>query len=193
MLKGLTSETRDTQYVFRKLLTAMSQPGQIQQLDMDLDCPGKLHMATGAIFLSMLDFDTPLNADISGSSEEIQWLRFHTGMPFTRSRHQSLFAVVTDCDQLYDPAVYNLGSIEDPHRSTTLLVQTWGISENGRLRIQGPGIKNESYITIKGIKESFWINRRELLSASFPLGVDMVFICENRFVALPRTTRLEMF
>lgn len=193
MLKGLTSETYDTQHVFRQLLTAMATPGTVQQVDIDLECPGGLYKASGAILLSLLDFDTLFHSDFLPSGDEVQWLSFHTGMPTTRSRQQADFAVIHDNDALIDPSVFKTGSLEFPHKSTTLLVQTRGILNHGRLRLEGPGIETERYLTLKGVKTSFWENRLKMVKALYPMGVDMIFICENRFVAIPRTTKVEIF
>ena len=60
MEKGLHSEVFDSQKVFRQILNAMADPGTIMEIDIDLSCPENLHPASGAILLTILDFETRL-------------------------------------------------------------------------------------------------------------------------------------
>ena len=191
MLKGFQSETVDSQAIFRKLLSAMAHPGVIEQIDMDMVCPGNLHSAAGAILLTLLDFETPFWSDLSNDSKEIQWVRFHTGAPFVRIKSRSLFGLATDYDRLENPEAFNPGSLASPDHSTTLLVQTRGLDYNGRIRMTGPGIQTETYLKLAGIKERF-LNKRQKAIQNYPLGIDMIFICDSRFVAIPRTTLMEV-
>ena len=191
MLKGLLSETRDTQTVFRKLLSAMASPGEIGQVDINLNCPGSLHPASGAILLTMLDYSTPFWSDLENGSKEIQWIRFHTGAPFVHMKSRALFALAVDYDRLVNPDSFNPGTLESPDHSTTLLVQTRGVGHNGRIRLTGPGIPSETYLKLGGIKETF-LKRRATLIQDYPLGIDMIFISDDRFVAIPRTTVMEV-
>ena len=192
MRKGFQSEIFDSQQVFRKLLDAMARPGQIQTLQTELDCPADIHPASGAILLTLLDGDTLFWSGHENASEESQWLRFHTGVPFTRSRGQALFALVTDCDSFDDPNAFCQGTVEAPYLSATIIVQTLGIDNSGRMQLTGPGVQNGVFLGVKGIKEEVWQNRA-IAQQAYPMGVDLIFVHENRFVSLPRTTRLEIF
>ncbi|MBT3178740.1 MAG: phosphonate C-P lyase system protein PhnH [Desulfobacula sp.] len=192
MLQGFQSETNDSQSVFRKLLTAMASPGSIEKIDLDIDCPGNLHSASGGILLTLLDFETPFWTDLDDSSKEIQWIQFHTSTPVKNSATNSLFALCTHYDELEDPNLFNPGTLSSPDLSTTLLIQTRGIDNNGKIRLTGPGIQTEAYLRLKGIKEVF-LKRRARMVENYPQGIDMIFICENRFVCVPRTTILEVF
>lgn len=192
MLRGFKSETVDSQLVFRKLLSAMAHPGTIEQIDIDLICPGHLHNASGAILLSLLDYETPLWSDLENGSKEIQWLKFHTGAPFSHIKSNARFALATDYDHLDDPNLFHPGTLESPDHSATLLIQTRDLDNNGRIRLTGPGIKTDTFVKLAGIKEAF-LNKRLKMNKMYPLGVDIIFICENRFLALPRTTVLEVY
>ncbi|CCK81348.1 MULTISPECIES: phosphonate C-P lyase system protein PhnH [Desulfobacula] len=192
MLKGFQSETYDTQYVFRELLSAMAKPGIIKDMELDMACPGNLHMASGAILLALLDFETPLCSDLKNTDQAIQWIRFHTGAPIIRMPNRSLFALYTNLEQLKDPAEFNQGTIESPDQSTTLLIQTSGLENNGRIKLTGPGIQCKTYLNLKGVKDIFLHKRADMIN-NYPLGIDMIFIYNNRFVAIPRTTKLEIF
>ena len=59
--------------------------------------------------------------------------------------------------------------------------------EAGRgVRLTGPGIRTSTRLHVEGLPADFWaqwgMNHRQ-----FPLGVDVVFVTENRLAALPRS------
>ena len=191
MLKGFNSDVFDSQAVFRQLLTAVANPGTIMDINLDLTCPDPLHPAAGAVLLTLMDFETPFWSDIDHISDSIQWLRFHTGAPYTRIKHQSLFALCTDCEILDDPALFNPGTIESPDISTTLIVQTGGMDDAGRIKLTGPGIESPKFLKLNGITDKFMKSRSELC-LSYPLGIDMIFVCGHTLTALPRTTKTEI-
>ncbi len=187
MLKAFESETCDSQVIFRKLLAAMANPGSIQDIELDIVCPGNLHPASGAILLTLLDFETPLWTDLGDGSREVEWIQFHTGAPVKNTGANALFALWSDDESLDDPNVFNPGTLTSPDISTTLIVQTRGLDSNGGTRLTGPGIQNEIRLRLEGIKDGF-IKARARKTNSYPLGIDMIFTCGSRFVALPRTT-----
>ncbi len=191
IIKGFDSEVFDSQSVFRKVLCAMASPGKRMDIGMDMAPPGTLHPASGAILLTLLDFETPLWSDLENASPEIQWLKFHTGAPYTLSKRNSLFALQADYDRLDDPSLFNPGSVESPDMSTTLIVQTRGVDDTGRIRLTGPGLKQPAFLKLTGVTETF-LKQRAALFLSYPRGVDMLFVCDRAFVAIPRTTRMEV-
>lgn len=191
MLKGFTSEGDDSQIIFRQVLAAMANPGTITDINIDLCTPKSLDPAAGAILLALLDFETPLWSDLDNNSEDIQWLKFHTGAPYTYIKNNALFGLCHEYDTLELPDTFNCGDIESPHESTTLIIQTRGINKKKNLCLTGPGIKNQTFLELKGIKQSFFNKRAEIFK-DYPLGIDMIFVCATSFVAIPRTTKLEI-
>ena len=191
MKPGLASQTFDSQNVFRRLLSAMASPGEIMELDVTIDPETPLQQASGAILLTLMDFETPFWTDLENRNPAVQWLRFHTGAPYIYTSSQAGFALVTDYDGFTTPDRFNRGTIESPDQSTTLIIHTRGINDRGRIRLTGPGIQKERFINLKGIREDFFARRAEM-ARDFPLGVDMIFVCDRQFTAIPRTTRLEV-
>ncbi|MFH2058199.1 MAG: phosphonate C-P lyase system protein PhnH [Pseudomonadota bacterium] len=191
ILNGFDSDTFDSQIVFRQILLAMASPGTIVDIGIDLVTPETIHSAAGAILLALLDFETPLWSDLENTSSSIQWLRFHTGAAITRLKQNAMFALVTDYDNFEYPALFNPGTIESPDISTTMIVQTRGLDDISRIKLTGPGIKNQTFLRLNGIREKFWSNRSELYNI-YPLGVDMIFVCDTNLVAIPRTTKVEI-
>jgi alpha-D-ribose 1-methylphosphonate 5-triphosphate synthase subunit PhnH len=191
MRKGFDSEVFDSQTVFRHMLTAMAYPGTIAGIGIDLFCPDRLHGAAGALLLTLLDFETPLWADMDENAPEIQWLQFHTGAPFTREEKKAKFALFTDCRTVLEPAPFNPGTVASPDISATLIIQTKGIDNDRQLRLTGPGIERDVFLQLRGITPDF-IKNRMVLNQAYPAGIDMFFVHADQFVALPRTTKMEL-
>jgi alpha-D-ribose 1-methylphosphonate 5-triphosphate synthase subunit PhnH len=40
-------------------------------------------------------------------------------------------------------------------------------------------------------KDNFFAKRKDIVQA-YPLGIDMIFVCDRQFTAIPRTTTLEV-
>ncbi|MFN2356869.1 MAG: phosphonate C-P lyase system protein PhnH [Desulfotignum sp.] len=192
MHKGFDSEVFDSQAVFRHMLTAMAYPGTIAGTGIDLVCPDRLHGAAGALLLTLLDFETPLWADMEENVPEIQWLQFHTGAFFTREQKKAAFALFTDCRTVMEPACFHPGTGASPDISTTLIIQTKGIDNGRQLRLTGPGIGRDTFLHIRGITLDF-IKNRMVLNQAYPTGIDMFFVYADQFVALPRTTKMELY
>jgi len=84
---------------------------------------------------------------------------------------------------------FALGSDAYPERSTTLLVETVCAREAPEIRLTGPCIRGEATLRVAGLPAGFWAERAAL-TALFPRGVDILFSCGDRLVALPRSTRI---
>ena len=85
---------RDSQQVFRLVLAAMSEPGSVHDIEVDMTPPARLDPATAAVCLTLLDFETPVWLDAAADSDETRaWLRFHCGCPLVAdagaARHES--------------------------------------------------------------------------------------------------------
>lgn len=191
MNSGFISQTFDSQAVFRQLLDAMAHPGTIREISVDLTPETPLHEASGAVLLTLMDFETPFWSDLDFKSPGVQWLRFHTGAPLTSTARQAGFALVTDYDKFTTPDMFNCGTAQAPDFSCTLIIHTRGMDDRGRIRMTGPGIQREHYVNIKGPREVFFTNRTRI-THEYPLGIDMIFVCERQLMAVPRTTRMEV-
>ena len=191
MEKGFDSYISDSQTVFRKVLDAMANPGMAMELGVGIFPPECLCPAAGAILMTLLDFETPLWSNLHHDSKELQWLKFHTGAPFTHLRQNASFALCTDCEDIGDLDLFNRGTIESPQLSTTLIVQVKGIDGGESLRLTGPGIQTQTFLKLTGLKDQFFEKRARIYKA-YPLGVDMIFVWGTILVAIPRTTRVEI-
>jgi alpha-D-ribose 1-methylphosphonate 5-triphosphate synthase subunit PhnH len=180
----------DSQAVFRHLLNAMAYPGTILGTGIPLACPERIHPCTGALLLTLMDFETPFWTDLPPDSPEVRWLKFHTGAPGTLDPFEASFALITDPSPSIELNRFNPGTVISPDRSTTLVIQTQGMAEGDQLRLTGPGIPKQTGLTFTGIAPDFW-EHRTLANQTSPTGIDMIFVHKDRFCALPRTTQTE--
>lgn len=191
LMKGFDSEVFDSQAVFRHLLNAMAYPGTISGPGITLACPDRIHPCSGALLLTLMDFETPFWTDLAPDSSEVQWLKFHTGAPVTFDPFDAAFALITDPSPAIDLNRFNPGTVISPDRSTTLVIQMPGMAEGDHLRLTGPGIPTQAGLTFTGIAPDFWEHRTRINQAE-PTGIDMILVHKDRFCALPRTTQTEI-
>jgi alpha-D-ribose 1-methylphosphonate 5-triphosphate synthase subunit PhnH len=188
---GFAEPLDDAQSVFRLVLDAMSRPGRIVELPSGV-LPGNesgLPDAAAAIALTLLDFETPVWLDRS-FAKAADYVRFHCGAPIVSDPKASRFAFAGDLASLPALQEFDLGHIDYPDRSTTLVLAVPALGSGAALTLRGPGIKDRTELQVGGLSAAFWTQRQEL-AALFPLGIDLVFACGRRLVALPRTTIVE--
>lgn len=187
MLTAWQDPVHDAQTVFRAVLQALSEPGTIHTLPVDLPVPAPLGKATTALCLTLLDMDTPVWIDYP-SAEANAYLRFHCGCPLADDHLKASFAVLTD------PATLLLdrfaqGSIAYPDRSATVIVQVMSLTEGPVRTLTGPGIATSTSLRVAGLPDDFnaqWASNH----AAFPCGVDLIFCNGSQLVAVPRSTAI---
>lgn len=187
---GFTDPTHQSQTVFRKLLATLSEPGTIQQLA-PMETPVPLSAAAYQVCLSMLDQETPLwlspyfetHAGVANS------LRFHCGCAIVDKPAAASFGLLYLSDEI-DLTAFDSGSDAYPDRSATLILEVSSLEDSGNLVLTGPGISGNRRVAIEGLDEH-WLNDLALNRQHFPCGVDLIFTCGSRVMALPRTTRIE--
>ena len=186
------AQGRCDQAAFRLVLHALSRPGTIVELAGDQTAPVALHAAAAAVALTLFDFETPvwLDGRLAGDDEVVDFLRFGTGAPVVAALSGAAFAFVADGLVTPPLADFALGSNAAPETSTTVIIQTQGLRQEGGWTLTGPGIKDVARLTIDGLRSDF---AAEMIvnHGLFPQGVDVIFAAGNRLAALPRTTRVE--
>lgn len=178
---GFSDASRDAAHAFRAIMTAMAQPGQIEQI-VGSAPPAPLSPAAGAALLTLCDADTPLCLRGPADCEAVRkWVAFHTGAPLT-DPSTCMFALGR-WDDLSPLSGYPVGTPDYPDRSATLIVECAELTENGPT-LKGPGIRTTSSLSLPEPK-AFQANH-----ALFPLGLDFLFTCGDRLAALPRSTEV---
>jgi len=180
------------QATFRAVLDATARPGTTVTLSEELAAPAPLCAGAAAIALALCDHDTPvwLDAPLAAAPAVGEWLRFHTAARFAADPAAAAFAFVGEALALPPFEAFNLGTLEYPDRSTTLVITVTSLAKGARLVLSGPGIAGEGIVHVGGlpadIRARLAENRR-----LFPRGVDLLLVCGSDIMALPRTTRVE--
>ena len=187
---GFGSPVRDSQQVFRRVLAAMSEPGSVHDIAVELAPPAPLDPATAAACLTLLDFETPVWLDTAADSDEVRaWLRFHCGCPLAADAGAARFAVLAAPAAMPALAGFQLGSEAYPDESATLIAQVASLETGEAVALSGPGIEERRDFRPAGVAEGFWKQRREL-EPLFPQGVDLVFASGASLAAVPRSTQV---
>ena len=185
--QGFASPATDSQKAFRAILDAMSRPGRIYGAGQGLAAQPALHPATAAAALTLLDFETALWTDLPDDSPEQGWLKFHCGVPFAKSPGEADFAIITTPAEIPKLESFRPGTEREPHLSATLIIQVEALVGGDGKSFSGPGIEKIHRLDPRGIADHFWESRK-LATQMFPLGVDVLFTCNDKIAAMPRTT-----
>jgi alpha-D-ribose 1-methylphosphonate 5-triphosphate synthase subunit PhnH len=188
---GLADPPLDSQRIFRSVLEALSRPGRIVDMPVEIQAPVPLHPATAAVSLTLLDFDTPLWLDeASARPEVVEWLKFHCGVPLASEPGAAQFAVVAEAERMPGLDAFDAGTAEHPERSATVIVQVQALIGGTGRRLTGPGIAGEVRLDVAGVPATFWAWASDN-HARFPRGIDVVLSAGRVLAALPRSTRVE--
>lgn len=181
---GFADAAADAQTSFRAALQALSMPGLPVPCGVATPAVPGLMPATVALLLALTDHETPV---WWAAAEPAPWLQFHTGAPRAATPAQAHFAV---CPRgLGWPALeaFCPGSDASPERSTTLLVELASWQGGAPQRCSGPGFREPRTLRLDGLPAGFWAQWRDN-HARFPSGVDLIFVCGDQLMGLPRTT-----
>ncbi|GLT14585.1 phosphonate C-P lyase system protein PhnH [Vibrio algivorus] len=216
---GFGDTIHDSQYCFRQLLTAMSQPGTLVELNLAQGF-GSMMPASTQILLALADNSTPvwLSNAFANDIAIRENLNFHLGCAILSSQKdaESLsgiqqkpnFAVISQHDIAnfdWSQTSFYVGCEEYPDRSTTVIVEVVGLStvpcslsESDTespvvLRLSGPGIEREARVVVQSLSStaiSVMLSQRK--THKFPLGLDFILVSGEQVVALPRSTTVEV-
>ncbi|RUM21639.1 phosphonate C-P lyase system protein PhnH [Rhizobium phaseoli] len=187
---GFAEPVFHAQSVFKLLMDGMARPGTIQTVQPDVAPPVPLGIAAGTIALTLCDHDTPvwLSQGLAKSAVP-DWLGFHAGAPLTTEKAEARFAFTEAGATLCPFGLFASGTQEYPDRSTTLVIELSALEGGRRLALIGPGIQTVTEIAPVGLPDTFlrlWTENRAL----FPRGIDIVLTSAERFLCLPRTTKI---
>ena len=189
--KAFESPVFDSQSTFRTLLLANSYPGTVQKIAVHIMPPVGMNVATAAIALTLLDFETKVWLDTTADKDALaDYLAFHCGCSISDTSKEVDFALLCDPKGMPSLSQFNSGSSELPDRSATLIIQVPKLSSSQEgFELTGPGIETTTKLQIGGVPEIIW-REREDMSELFPMGIDLILTCGVDVVALPRTTRI---
>jgi alpha-D-ribose 1-methylphosphonate 5-triphosphate synthase subunit PhnH len=188
---GFADKVLSAQSTFRSVMGAMARPGSLQQAVAAVGTPGPMMHGTAAIALTLFDHDTPiwLDAEMSGTSEVAEWLKFHSGAPVVDDPAICSFALIGNGAALPDLSNFSFGTNEYPDRSTTLILQVDSLKHGSAYELRGPGIDGTASLRAM-IAPADLFDRLAVNETMFPRGIDVVLVSGETIVAIPRTTRL---
>ncbi|RZM74695.1 phosphonate C-P lyase system protein PhnH [Leptolyngbya iicbica] len=186
-LPGFTDPVHEAQQTFRALLDALARPG-LPQAMVAVTAPAGLTPECAAACLTLLDLETTVWLQ-SGLSEAARaWLLFHTGCRFTEQPQAADFAIIHDAANLPPLDAFGWGTAEYPEASTSLLIQLPALTGPTTVTLQGPGIR-EAIALQTPLGQPFW-QQWQVMTASYPLGLDVWCLADHQVIGLPRTARV---
>jgi alpha-D-ribose 1-methylphosphonate 5-triphosphate synthase subunit PhnH len=174
------------QAAFRQILTAVSYPGRVVELD------ASAGPAVVQVLATLVDNATtlalPARAEALGLSPTDR-LRLNA---ISAPPEQARF-VLADGRQPpeFQPA---LGTLESPEGGATLVLVVSALGEGTAMHLCGPGVAEAApgrTIRVAGLHRQWWVQRQDWCCA-FPMGLDLLLVCGQQLLALPRTTHVEM-
>ncbi|MND47914.1 Alpha-D-ribose 1-methylphosphonate 5-triphosphate synthase subunit PhnH [compost metagenome] len=188
---GLADPVNEAQSAFHAVMHAIANPGRIYSLVQAATPPQPLTPELGMIAATLLDHDASVwvDAEIVANKDATAWLKFHTGTPIVDDQSKAHFALVTSAQSLPVLSSFAQGNAEFPDRSTTVVLAVSSLTSGRSFSLKGPGIKDETVLTVDGLPQDFAAQWREN-GALFPLGIDLVLVADGKIAALPRTTRI---
>ena len=188
---GFADPVLQSQTAFRAVMDALANPGTVQKLVTPHSMQSSIQAELASILLTLSDHDTNIWLDdpLRSDSAVLEFVNFHSGAPVVREPGRAVFAFATGVEHLPRFDQFNLGTQEYPDRSTTLVIELADLEAGRRLALMGPGIKTVTDIAPIGLADTFprlWTENRAL----FPRGIDIVLTSGNRFLCLPRTTKI---
>jgi len=199
LLPAFIDESTDSQVVFRNILTAMSEPGTIIDMTSDEEpyntrsllnsCESKLS-CLWSVAQTLLDSDCSVFVCASISEKAfVQSLSFFTGVSFAPDMKSADF-IFMSIHELEDLNGFNLGGIEKPHLSSTVLIYIESITNSEQIILSGPGIKDNRLLMLEGLDA----NKIDLLQNNhklYPCGVDFIFCSATSITAITRSTKIK--
>lgn len=178
-------QVHDSQAVHRALVQAFSFPGTpVPFPSVGTPTVRGMKSPMGALVKTLLDPETTFWCDQPNDVTE------QTGAK-NRPIGEAAFLLIPQGDEdLWSLAFRSAfrGTLADPHRGATVLVQASALSLGVTWLASGPGLEAPLALSLPG--EGRWVAARNDCCAEFPLGVDLVWLRDDSMVALPRTTRL---
>ncbi|NTS78861.1 phosphonate C-P lyase system protein PhnH [Catenovulum sp. SM1970] len=171
---------------YRHLLNAMSRPGSQNQIIHGVSDEYKFDYGFLPLLATLVDTQVSVS-DPESLLKESEWKMLQTSK--TEISNADFIIAIGQKPICEEP---KLGALSHPEQSATVFLCVTKIGEGGlTIKLTGPGVNGMNTLKVRGLNEA-WLERRNEWCASFPLGIDM-FLCDrDSFIALPRTTRVEV-
>jgi alpha-D-ribose 1-methylphosphonate 5-triphosphate synthase subunit PhnH len=190
-------QVHDLQQVYRKILHSMSRPGTIssiqataEQVDYNLPC----YDATLLCAMTLLDAEVTFHILSENHQDLIEKISEYT-LAKHKPIHEADFVIVLrgDSENEIKNAIEQCknGNLINPQSSSTWIIESSLLSNDGELTLKGPGIKTTNQLQVS-FTSSMWETRNRR-TKEYPMGIDLIFVDDQaQIVCVPRTTSVEM-
>ncbi len=179
-------EVFDTQRVFRKLLKAMSYPGEQVSIAEEKEKLFGNYSALLAAAMTLLDNEVTFSA--MENNELSHDIRLVTLSEETEP-DKADYLFVTKAEQISDAfTLAKCGTLTDPHTSATIMIRdNEALCET--ICLSGPGINGvREYACSELLCEAIAVRDKQVYE--YPQGVDMIFISDSgRLMTVPRLVK----
>ncbi|WZL74712.1 phosphonate C-P lyase system protein PhnH [Clostridiaceae bacterium 35-E11] len=185
----------DIQKAYRSVVASMSRPGHITNIieeanKVDLDIG--FYNATLVLMLMLLDAEVSFKIFSRNEEKITKFVSQLTYAKLESVENANFIFVMNDAeDDDLEKAFKKAyeGDLIDPHKSATIIVETRSITNDKKVTLTGPGIKDENYIKVDVVGN--WIEKRKFKNMEYPLGVDVIMVDESaNLICIPRTTKI---
>lgn len=185
-------QVHDIQKAYRKVVDSISRPGMITNLSEEAakaDFQTGCYPSTEVLALMLLDTEVSFKV-FSEREEKITSMLNQLTYAKTAPADQADFVfILKDCDPTPAIQAAKTGSLNNPHESAILIIETESVSEGLELILKGPGIKTEHIVHIANADT--WLDIRNEKNKEFPLGIDIILTnAKNDVLCLPRATQM---
>lgn len=199
-LTPFSDDVTQAQSTFRLVLKAMSEPAQWVELNSaspDQTSLDKNITALWHVAQTVLDGEVSAyfsNAPIAGRSPLSERLapsaKFFTGVQLMDdvTKADYVFAPLNHITQLGD---IKHGTLEEPHISATVVLLVEDDAPEMSLRVSGPGVDGSRSVSISGLTTEM-LHVIQENHQRYPCAVDWVFCSNNKVMALPRTSQVQV-
>ncbi|MGC9269958.1 phosphonate C-P lyase system protein PhnH [Acidiphilium sp.] len=174
----------DAQICFRRIMEAMSRPGSIRPLSIDLVPPAPLSCASAAVLLTLADGSVMVNLSDTATAAR-EWLVFHTGTRLGPSSDADFIVASARPDF----ATLRMGTDEAPEAGATLILDLPDFCSGPRYRLTGPGIETETIV--QAPLDAGFITAWRDNDARAPRGIDLLLCAGDRIIGLPRSVIID--
>ncbi|MBD8067905.1 phosphonate C-P lyase system protein PhnH [Bacillus sp. PS06] len=185
------------QQIYRKLIDCMARPGKIndiQELITGIEQTHDFSPSLMAIAYTLIDREVSFHVITNRQRDVAQFLHWKT---FSKNEQLEKADYIFVHKELNEQDIHeimscvNIGSLEDPHESATLVLHLSSFQEGDTYRLSGPGIAGEKLCSFEGLSPH-WIRLRNELNKEYPLGIDLILTNDSgEILAIPRTTLIE--
>jgi alpha-D-ribose 1-methylphosphonate 5-triphosphate synthase subunit PhnH len=194
----------DIQGCYRRMVLALSRPGELQNLSREGSLAASLSSLPGPLLvmaLTLLDAETTFallpEQDTHAAAVARELAQLTYARPVVPEEAAYLIAPTGSLAAAIEVAP--AGTLLAPHRGGTILAEVEQLSSETedapgpglKIGLDGPGIKTTGRVRVTTPEPDTWITLREEKNSEFPLGVDLLLVDrEGALLGLPRTTRV---